>query len=134
MRSEPLDAYFKRTGMRPELKWPHTACWRGYVGTWEIIDERLYLVGFEGWRPDDTKMTLENLFPGSGGKVLAHWFSGKVEVPSGELLQYIHLGHASVYESSIIFKFRKGVLLSRRVRNNSHHLPSVLMRAIWARL
>lgn len=130
MRSEPLGAYFEQTGTRPALERPNTACWRGYVGTWEIIGNQLYLVGFEGWRSGGSKMTLEDLFPGSGGEVLADWFSGKVEVPTGELLHYIHLGYASIYEKDIILKFHNGNLLSRRVRNNRFN-PVLRFRALW---
>lgn len=130
MRSEPLEAYFEQTGTRPALERPHTGCWRGYVGTWEVIGNQLYLVGFEGWRSGGAKMSLEDLFPESGGKVLAGWFSGKVEVPSGELLHYIHLGYASIYEKDIILKFHNGNLLSRRVRNNRFN-PVLRFRALW---
>lgn len=134
MRTQPLDRYFEISGHRPALNSPHTACWRGYIGTWEIVDNRLYLVAFKGWRPDYSEMDLTDLFPECSGKVLASWFSGKVELPTGKLLQYIHHGYASIYEKSIILKFRKGVLRSRRVRDNRQSPLSIWMMSIWAKL
>ena len=134
MRAEPLEEYFALTGHRPSFSWPSTACFRGYIGTWSIIDDRLYLVDFEGWRPDRSKMTLTDLFPQHSGKVLADWFSGKVELPTGKLLHYIHLGYASIYEKDIILKFRNGVLLSRRMRNNWLNPLNFFRTLLWARL
>lgn len=134
MRSQPLDEYFQLIGQRPSFSWPNTACFRGYIGTWSIIDDRLYLVDFEGWRPDRSKMALTDLFPQHSGIIFADWFSGKVEIPTGKLLQYIHLGYASTYEKDIILKFHKGVLLSRRVRNNRLNPIKFFQRLLWGRL
>ncbi len=134
MHSLPLGRYFADSSRRPALRHPHTACWRGYVGTWEVANDKLYLVGFEGWAADGSKLTLGDIFPDRIGRVLASWFSGKVKIPSGELLQYNHLGFASAYEADIILKFRKGVLLSRRVRDNRRSLFSKFMRYLWGSL
>jgi hypothetical protein len=47
MASEPLSSYLKT---KPDIKFVicTTACWRGYFGTWEIIDDELYLVELDG--------------------------------------------------------------------------------------
>jgi len=47
MASEPLSDYLKT---RPEIRFAiaSTACWRGYFGTWEIIDDQLYVVELKG--------------------------------------------------------------------------------------
>lgn len=42
--SLPLDDWFEQTGTEPGFESPHTALWRGYIATWEITDDRLYLV------------------------------------------------------------------------------------------
>ena len=46
MATEPLKVILDN---RPELEFygEWTSCWRGYHGTWEIADERLYLVDLE---------------------------------------------------------------------------------------
>ena len=44
MKDTPLDAYLREK----EIRFHHSssACWRGYVGKWEIKDEKLYLIDF----------------------------------------------------------------------------------------
>ena len=41
--TNPLESYFSKDNPRPEFASPHTACWRGYVGAWEIRENTLYL-------------------------------------------------------------------------------------------
>ncbi len=48
MASEPLELYLRRIKNRIEFVFCNTACWRGYEGTWEIIDDRLYLIDLQG--------------------------------------------------------------------------------------
>ena len=50
-------------------------CWRGYVGTWEIKDDTLYLVDFSSGKYD----VLVNL------PILADWISGTAKVATGEV-------------------------------------------------
>ena len=45
MRVTPLSDYFALRGMWPDFQDLSTACWRGYVGEWEIVLDRLYLIG-----------------------------------------------------------------------------------------
>ena len=54
--TEPLALYLKQNKIRFEAS--STACWRGYVGSWQIIEaegaERLYLVGIEAHEDYET--------------------------------------------------------------------------------
>jgi hypothetical protein len=45
LRGTPLSDYFVLRGMTPDFQDFSTACWRGYVGEWEITLDRLYLIG-----------------------------------------------------------------------------------------
>lgn len=118
MCTEPLADYFELSGQSPEFESPHTACWRGYVGTWEIIDDRLYLKKLKGWLRDGSEIGLGDLFPGYARRVFAHWFTDTIRVPQGELLEYRHMGYESLYERDLFLTFEKGVLTGRRVRAN----------------
>jgi hypothetical protein len=80
-----------------------TACWRGYVGTWEVRDGRLYLVKLQG----RCEMSGE-------GPIPADWVSGWVRVPRGGLLEYVHMGFESVYEEELQIRFEGGVEVERR--------------------
>ena len=117
--SEPLALYLMQNQIR--FTSPHTANWRGYVGTWEIIEtegvERLYLIGIEAHKDYETILTLPELFPGFD-KVFAHWFTGELRCPQGDLVEYIHMGYASTYEYELFLEFKQGVLVHKYAINN----------------
>jgi len=92
-----------------------TSCWRGYIGTWQIVDNHLYLVKLDGEYEDGSLATLEDVFPGHTGPVLASWYSGTLRVPRGDLLHYVHMGWASTWEMDLLIEVDKGEVLSRRV-------------------
>lgn len=49
-----------------------TACWRQYIGTWEIKDNKFYLVGLEGrYKISGT------------GPIFADWFTGELKITRG---------------------------------------------------
>ena len=84
-----------------------TACWRRYVGTWEIKDGWFYLVKLEG------KFWVVGTEP-----LLADWFSGVLRIPRGEILEYVHMGFGSVYEEEVHIKIDKGMVVKTRVIDN----------------
>ena len=118
MCTEPLSDYFFLSGNRPKFKSNSSALWRGYIGSWEIEDFRLYLVGVEGVLEDGTKVTLGTFFPDFPGRVFAHWYSGNVRIPQGKQLQYLHMGYSSTFEQDLLLEIDQGVVTSTRVRNN----------------
>ena len=97
----------------------NTACWRGYVATWEIEDDVLYLNAINGpgfgivpsWR-----MTGDD-------RLAADWFTGVLRVPRGKQLHYVHMGFSSVYEEELHFKIAAGRVLARRVVDNRGKEP-----------
>lgn len=48
MANEPLNQYFVKNEIDIRLNAPHTACWRGYCGEWEVVDNKLYLTQLTG--------------------------------------------------------------------------------------
>jgi len=118
MCSEPLGDYFAFGGRNPEFKSSCTALWRGYVGTWEIVGGRLYLINLSGTLKDGSEATLETVFPGYPDRVFAHWYSGTLRIPEGKRIEYVHMGYASIYERDRLIKIEKGVVVGTRVRQN----------------
>ena len=118
MCSEPLSDYFSLAGIRPGFESNCTALWRGYVGEWEILDGRMYLTRLSGTLEDGTEATLETFFPGFRERVFAHWFSGRVRVPQGKMLDYVHMGYASTYERDLFLDIEHGVLRGSSMREN----------------
>jgi hypothetical protein len=123
MCTEPLETYFEMGGEKPDFEKPSTALSRGYIGKWEIVQDRLYLIGLEAWLEDEREITLEAFFPGFPDRVFAHWFSGEIRLPRGKCLQYVHGGYGSIYEEDILLDVQKGVVVTRTVRRNGTAPP-----------
>lgn len=117
--TNPLSLYLQQTGI--SFQSPHTANWRGYVGTWEIIEaegvERLYLVNLSAHKTYEETIGLADVFPGYE-KVFAHWFTGELRCPQGAQLEYKHMGYGSIYEYDLLMDFKQGVLVNKHARHN----------------
>jgi hypothetical protein len=128
MCTEPLAEYFFLSGNYPSFAANCTALWRGYVGSWEIKDHRLYLVGLEGTLEDGTDVSLATLFPDFPERVFAHWYSGTIRIPRGKQLKYVHSGYSSTFEQDLLLEIDQGVVVSTRTRHNgisdSENAPS----------
>lgn len=84
-----------------------TACWRRYLGTWELRDGHLYLVALEG------RYALTG-----DGPLAADWFTGVLRVQQGEMLHYVHMGFGSVFERELHIRIERGRETGRRVIDN----------------
>lgn len=116
--SNPLNDFFALGGINPGFESTSTALWRGYVGTWEILNDRLYLVELRGTLKSGDDATLNSVFPGFKDRVFAHWFSGRLRIPQGKRLEYVHMGYASTYERDVLLTLQNGVVLAKEVRLN----------------
>lgn len=118
MMTEPLGDYFALTGLRPEFGGGHcTALWRDYIGDWELVAGRLYLVGLTAGM-DGPPFPLDHIFPGFSERVFAHWYSGTLRIPQGRQLHYVHMGYGSTYERDLFLTVARGVIVSTEVRYN----------------
>ena len=116
--SYPLASYFALGGESVAFRPSSTALSRGYIGTWEILDQRLYLIRLQGWLQDESPVSVETVFPGYPQRVFAHWFSGTLRLPQGQLLHYVHGGFGSCYEQDLLIDVTRGVVTAKRVRVN----------------
>jgi hypothetical protein len=117
----------------------YTACYRNYVATWKIENNRLYLLQIRNacypTNQDYVAATLQEgadslgkefadlnlLFPYrfENGKVFADWVSTTMISPIGKLLFYIHDGFESIFEKELEFTFNKGLIVNTREYDNS---------------
>lgn len=116
--TEPLRDYFSRMGIEQPFEAIISTIWRGYIGTWEIIEDRLYLIELSGELLDGSKASLETFFPGFPHRVFAHWFTGTLYIRQGKLLSYVHMGYASIFERELLIEVEQGVVQSTRTAEN----------------
>ena len=122
MFNEPLRFWFALSGVPSPFLGNSSACWRGYVGTWEIAGDRLYLVRLEGNLLDDESVSIETIFPGWPNRVFAHWYTGTLTVPLGDMLHYEHIGYGRLHEETLFIDIERGVVTGLRQVKNSKPL------------
>lgn len=89
-----------------------TCCWREYVGTWELKDEKLYFVDVEGryqWTGE--------------APLFADWVSASIRISEGECLKYVHMEFASIHERETYLTIEQGRVVNHRTVE--HTLESV---------
>ena len=116
--ADPL--YRLLTSRRMDLKMPgcgfSTACYRRYVGTWEIKNETLYLVHLNMMVPDEEPLDAElrqRLFravPCDGFPIKAHWFNGRLRIQIGRRLICSHHGWSHWFDRERVVTFVGGVV------------------------
>jgi hypothetical protein len=86
---------------------PPSNCWRGYVGYWEIANNRL---------------SLQKVVGGIQGRfrppLFAEWFSGVVRVPQGEYLGYSDYEYGGVHETDLFLEIENGIVIRRWTQKN----------------
>jgi len=132
--SNPLENYLELKGLSDiDRGCNSSSCWRGYIATWELKNNKLFLVKVEycgvlqsagvytGLDCDQNKTSdiltfLNNTF--NSKSTFASWFSGNLIAPQGRLIEYIHSGYESVFEKEQYFEISKGNLVkTKTVRN-----------------
>ena len=72
----------------------------------------MYLIELTAYIEGYKEVGLTYLFPGQT-KVFANWFNGEIRIPQGEVLEYVHMGYASLYESDLFLVFKNGILVNQ---------------------
>jgi len=100
----------------PKNRISSSALWRGYVATFEIVDSILYVKDIEvqystkdssGEYKYEWKSVLQEVFPDSSDRICS-FYTGLLILPEGEMLNYVHMGYASLYEKYILMKIENG--------------------------
>ncbi len=110
MFTNPLEIYFRdHPERRPKSDGWCTALWRGYLATFIIENGSLYVKAVEVMAPgrEKWKNVTKKIFP-KKKKVKADFFSGLLVLPQGDLIEYVHMGYASIYEKYTLIEIEKG--------------------------
>lgn len=100
-----------------------TACWRGYLATWIVLDNKLYLKDIVKDNNRDEKIDLSSHFKKYGytprienGMILADWYTGGFNVKSEKFRKhkYYYDESSSPKKRKIIFD--KGILIFNNLK------------------
>lgn len=69
------------------------------------------------WTKEELPVTIETLFPGSNGRVLAEWYTGSLHLPEGKVLEQEY-GPPSLFEFDRVIDIRGGRAVGEHVRRN----------------
>ncbi|WP_448214025.1 hypothetical protein [Colwellia sp. MEBiC06753] len=122
----PLEDYFILAKKSRPFISHLTALWRGYIGHWEIIDDRLYLIEVNSKIGNDNQsIILEDIFPGFSERVFAHWYSGRLNLPDGNLGSFnLFSACGSEPERYIVLEVRKGKVTNTFIEQNERYIES----------
>ena len=130
LHSNPMEKYFAQyPDKRPEGGMS-TALWRGYVATFEIKDNQLYLKDIEvmngstkndkGYYETIWKSVLNEVFPNQE-LVKIDWMTGLLVLPYGKMVNYVHMGYGSTYANYILLEIDKGELKTEKQFKNKQY-------------
>lgn len=121
---EPLESFFQLQGGRPELEPAGSCLWRGYLGEWEIVQEKLYLSRLGG-ALDGDPVSLATVFPGAPERVFAFWFSGLLSSSLRQISEPEET--ADSYRCEQVLEFKDGLLV-RHYRREYGHSATLRLR------
>lgn len=127
LHSNPLDKYFERyPEKKPKRGIISTALWRGYVATFEVKREEVYLkdVKIEIRNKDsekqfDTKwISVKDQIIPQGTGIKIDWLNEILILPYGKMVNYVHLGYGSTYSKYILLEVENGTV--NRIKKINH--------------
>lgn len=110
MRSSPLGYCDTFNEKAKDLIAESTGFSPRYLGSWEIINDRLYLIGIKARLRNGCSVNLDYFFPGFPDRVFAHWYSGSLSIPKGQCIKYVQMGYANEYEQEQFISVKQGVI------------------------
>ena len=111
-----------------------TDCYRGYCGTWEIIDRVLHLVHlnlicpYEEPISNELRTKLLRVTSCTDFPIPAHWFNGRLRIATGRRLVYSHQGWSHWFERERVITFAAGKVKRDREVDTQAMLERYLRR------
>lgn len=126
--TNPLEVYLKTyPDKRPKADCESTSLWRGYIASYKIENNQLFLKDISVEMSDTSgiddsdnygsginwKNVLGEVFPGCH-EVKVDWFTGLLVLPFGQRINCLHMGYGSTYENYILLEIKNGDLIKER--------------------
>lgn len=117
LHSNPMEEYFKKfPEKKPKSSVISSALWRGYIATFEIAENNLFLKDVEIMDLSKTdRKSSQTLWTSvlsqvvtDNKKLKIDWLTGLMVLPHGEIINYVHMGYGSTYENYILLEIDKG--------------------------
>jgi hypothetical protein len=114
LHSHPLYAYFENNpDKKPKVNIISSGLWRGYVATFEVKDNQLFLKDIEIMGPErDWKWqsVINEVFPDQK-EIKVNWFTGLLVIPhGGKVANYFEWDYGSSNKKYLLVKIDKGDL------------------------
>lgn len=93
-----------------------TDCWRGYIGTWAIREDRLYLIDIEGRMSDGSDAKLLSIFPGADQGIFAQWVTGWYRIFRSDVPDWEWRQENADLKFERAFAIKDGVVQPKRLR------------------
>jgi hypothetical protein len=120
--SNPLEEYWNQSKKKRPQFVAHAYCDRGYIATWEIRNNQLYLIEVEAIffhhsflsGKKKLRFSIQTMFSNYNGQgVLAQWYTGKLRVPTGRMRWYVHEGYESRFDKETIISIEHGSIVKK---------------------
>lgn len=132
--SNPLEQYWMVNKIRRPAFVSSFDCKRGYVATWELLDNHLVLKDVTGVYEKRYFYFWKRIKPCSSRSILrksslkdprATWFTGKIRVPKGNRIYYVHHDYESRFEQEMIITLEHGKVIKSIVLDYTHETLQV---------
>ena len=128
----PMELYFNNNpDKRPRPNVTSSALWRGYIATFEIIQNELWVVDiiidvstfdYEKRRfTNDYKSVIQECLDGRD-RMKLDWFNGILILPQGRIIEYVHMGYDSIYENYVLILIENGNYIREINLNNVQYI------------
>jgi hypothetical protein len=123
IQSNPLEGYFKDHPIPERLITSFSSAnWRGYIAYFKFLDgklvvENIYKEDYKDNSNGKTNYFLTSIYKdvfGTNANFECNYYSGLLVCPSGEILQYVHMGYSSLYENYNLIEIKNGINLKSK--------------------
>jgi hypothetical protein len=127
--TNPLEQYWIVNKKKRPAFVTSTDCKRGYVATWELINHQLVLKNIAGvfekkyfffWKRIKPCSLRSILGKAAVKQSLATWFTGKLRLPKGNMIFYVHHDYESRFEQEMILTVDHGKIVKTMVLDYTH--------------
>jgi hypothetical protein len=118
--------------LEDDPKYLTLAYYRGYIATYEIINNELWVIKIETYGFVDNAMTLvdvTNACLRGKDRIKVDWYSGYLFIPQGDLISFDRfLLYEYIYEYFIIIEIKKGKYYNDYIMDAEEYISRVLKR------